>query len=243
MLSIIMHNTNDFAQTLMRIKQWPVNERPREKLLNQGSEALSDSELLAVFIGTGSKYKNAVEMARELIAQQGSLTKVLALRQRQFCSIPHMGPAIYAKIHTALEIGRRYCRASLDQQDVLSSPEQTKQYLASQLMGLDYETFGCLFLNTRNELIAFDQLFTGTVDHAYVYPREVIKKALEHQCSGVILAHNHPSGSSEPSQSDCDLTKKLQNALSCVELRLLDHIIVSRRGILSFAERGWLEPG
>jgi DNA repair protein RadC len=205
-----------------------------------GSQALTDSELLAIFIGTGSKDKNAVEIARELIAQQGSLIKTLDLQQRQFCRIPHMGPAIYAKLQAALAIGRRYCRASLDGQDVLSNPEQTKQYLASQLMGLDHEAFGCLFLNTRNELIAFEKLFTGTVDHAHVYPREVIKKALEYRCSGVILAHNHPSGNSNPSQSDCDLTQQLQHALSYVELRLLDHIIVSRRDILSFAEKGLL---
>ena len=222
----------------MPITDWPVNERPREKLLQRGAGSLSDAELLAIFLRSGRRGKTAVDVARELLQECGSLRALLGLDADQFCRRAGLGPAKYAFLQAALEISRRHLAESLDRQHELTSPDDTRRYLLARLRDRHFEVFCCLYLDNRHRVIAFEELFRGTIDGASVYPREVVRHVLQHNAAAVIFAHNHPSGVAEPSTADKSLTRRLTDALSLIDVRVLDHLIVGDGQVTSFAERG-----
>jgi DNA repair protein RadC len=222
----------------MPLTDWPVNERPREKLLTRGAAALSDAELLAIFLRVGVPGRNAVDMARDLLTRFGSLSGLFAAGERELCGIHGMGKAKYVQLQATLEIAQRTLCEELRLGDTLRSPDTVSNYLQLALGGKHQEVFLVLFLDTQNRLIAAEELFRGTLNHASVYPREVVKRALAHNAAAVILAHNHPSGIAEPSQSDQQLTAALKQALALVDVRVLDHFVVAAAECLSFAERG-----
>jgi len=224
----------------MAITDWPEDERPREKLFKRGSAALSDAELLAIFLGSGVRGSSAVDVARGLLGTWGGLQGLLDADGRRVMTAPGIGPARYALLQAALELGRRYLESRLDRGPVMDSPEATARYLASHLRGRPREVFACLFLDNRHRLIAYEELFMGTLDGASVHPREVVKRVLEHNAAAVILAHNHPSGVAEPSRADEAITRRLKAALELVDIRLLDHFVVGDGAPVSFAQRGLL---
>lgn len=224
----------------MRITEWPVAERPREKLLQKGAHALSDAELLALFLRTGRRGATAVDVARDLLARFGGLRPLLDSEQGALCGAPGVGPAKAVQILAALELGRRYLESTLQREAVLSSPEQTRLFLKARLRPHAHEVFACLFLDNRHRVIRFEELFGGTIDGASVYPREVVKRALHHNAAAVIFAHNHPSGVAEPSPADRAITQRLREALGLVDVRVLDHLVVGDGEVVSFAERGLL---
>jgi DNA repair protein RadC len=223
----------------MTITDWPVEERPREKLLSRGADALSDAELLAIFLRTGVRGRTAVDLARELLAGFGGLKHLLSASETEFCQQHGLGRAKYAQLQAVLEMARRHLMESLQRGDALCSPQQTRHYLSAQLQGCAQEVFACLFLDNRNRVISFDKMFYGTIDGASVYPREVVKLALKKNAAAVIFAHNHPSGIAEPSGADEHITRKLKEALALVDIRVLDHLIIGDT-VVSFAERGLL---
>ena len=224
----------------MGISDWPAAERPREKLLARGAGALSDAELLAIFLRVGVRGASAVDLARQLLSEYESLGALLAADQQTFCATRGLGVAKFAQLQAVMEMARRHATETLAEVDVLSAPEATRRYLTLKLAHVPHEVFACVFLNTRNHVIAFEELFRGTIDGAAVYPREVVKAALRHNAAAVILAHNHPSGVAEPSTADKQLTTRLCDALSLVDVRVLDHIVVGDGESVSFANRGLL---
>ena len=225
----------------MAITDWPEDERPRERLLAQGAAALSDAELLALFLRVGVKGQSAVDLARTLIGQFGSLNRLFAASLAEFSAIPGMGPAKYAQLQAVLEMSRRALAEAMKQDSLLNTPDTVRDYLRLHLAGLRHEVFFALWLDAQNRLIAAEELFRGTLTQASVYPREVVKKALAHNAAAVVLAHNHPSGVAEPSSADSQLTRELKQALALVDVRVLDHFIVAGTASpLSFAERGLL---
>ena len=224
----------------MKISEWPADERPREKLIEHGAQALSDAELLAIFLRTGTAGRTAVDLARDLLAEYGSLRSLFALDSLQFRQIRGLGPAKFAQLHAGLEMGRRYLRQELAGRTVFDSPVKTRNFLISQLHGKENESFACLFLDTRHHIIRFEELYQGTIDHAHVYPRVIIKRALGCNAAALILVHNHPSGVIQPSQADKSLTKRLKDLLNLVDIRILDHFIVADGQSFSFAEHGLL---
>ena len=225
----------------MAITDWPEDERPRERLLAQGAAALSDAELLALFLRVGVKGQSAVDLARTLIGHFGSLNRLFAASLAEFSAIPGMGPAKYAQLQAVLEMSRRALAEAMKQDSLLNTPDTVRDYLRLHLAGLRHEVFFALWLDAQNRLIAAEELFRGTLTQASVYPREVVKKALAHNAAAVVLAHNHPSGVAEPSAVDGHLTRELKQALALIEVRVLDHFIVAGTSRpLSFAERGLL---
>ncbi len=222
----------------MSIANWPEAERPREKLLALGPRALSDAELLAIFLRIGCAGKSAVDLARELLQQYGGLRPLLESSQAEFCQGIGLGNAKYAQLQAVLEMARRHLSASMKAGDLLTSPELVRQYLSAQLRHQLHEVFAVLFLDNQNRLIAYEELFFGTIDGASVYPREVVRRAMKHNAAALILAHNHPSGIAEPSQADQRITKRLQAALELIDVRVLDHMVVGDAEVISFAERG-----
>lgn len=222
----------------MAITDWPAAERPREKLLLQGVAALSDAELLAIFLRVGRPGQTAVDLARELLSDFGGLRALLEADLNRFCARQGLGPAKFAQLQAVLEMGRRHLGERLQRGDAFASPEDTRQFLQARLRGYASEVFSCLFLDNRNRLIAFEELFRGTIDAASVYPREVVRQALERNAAALIVAHNHPSGVAEPSHADAQLTRRLQEALGLVDIRLLDHFVVGDGEVVSLAERG-----
>lgn len=224
----------------MSIADWPEAERPREKLLNLGPKALSDAELLAIFLRTGCAGKSAVDLARELLQEYGGLRPLLESSQADFCKGLGLGAAKYAQLQAVLEMARRHLSASMKEGDMLTSPDLVRRYLSAQLRHQPHEIFAALFLDNQNRLIAYDELFFGTIDGASVYPREVVKKAMARNAAAVIFAHNHPSGVAEPSQADKHITDRLQSALDLVGVRVIDHMVVGDKEVVSFAERGLL---
>jgi DNA repair protein RadC len=223
---------------LMTQHGWPSSERPRERLLEAGPQALSDGELLAILLGTGVRGQPVAELARRLLAEWGSLTALLGSAPAELARARGLGPARVARLLASLELGRRYLGAPVEPRSALAAPADAARFLKAKLLDLPHEVFCCLFLDTRHRLIRYEELFRGTIDGATVYPREVVKRALAHNASAVILGHNHPSGVSEPSEADRSITLKLAKALALVEIRLLDHVVVSRGGHVSLAERG-----
>jgi len=222
----------------MAITDWPADERPREKLLKQGAASLSDAELLAIFLRTGVKGKTAVDLARSLLSEFGNLRSILKADLNAFCQGEGLGPAKYTQLQAVLEMSRRHLQEKLEKGDILSSPKDTQQFLHACLANYNHEVFAAVFLDNRHQIITFKELFNGTLDGASVYPREVVKLALQLNAAAIIFAHNHPSGISAPSQADKQITQKLKDALALVEVRVLDHFIVGDDGGYSFAEHG-----
>jgi DNA repair protein RadC len=224
----------------MAITDWPQQERPREKMLERGGAALSDSELLAIFLRTGVQGKSAVELARDILTRFDGLRGAMEATPAQFAQVHGMGPAKWAQLQACLELGRRYLEATLDRNEVFTSPALTRRFLQARLRAYHHEVFACLFLDNQNRLIRFEELFSGTIDGASVYPREVVKRVLALNAAAVIFAHNHPSGVAEPSQADRHITQRLQSALDLVDVRVLDHFVVGDGEVVSMAERGLL---
>lgn len=224
----------------MAITDWPEGERPREKLLARGAAALSDAELLAIFLRVGVTGKSAVDLARDLLAHFGGLTRLFAADRAAFSAFPGMGPAKFAQLQAVLEMSRRALSEEMRAGDALNSPGAVRDWLRLKLSGLPHEVFLAVFLDAQNRVIEAEELFRGTLTQTSVYPREIVKRALARNAAGVILAHNHPSGVEEPSQADRWLTDQLKSALGLVDVRVLDHFIVAGGAGLSFAERGWL---
>ena len=221
----------------MSIQDWPELERPREKLLALGAPRLSDAELLAIFLRTGIAGKSAVDLARELLADFGSLRALLTCDRRAFCARKGLGDAKYAQLQAVLEMARRHLAENLARPDALTSPQAARAYLQAQLRDREHEVFACLMLDNRHRVIAFRELFQGGIDGASVYPRVVVKQALADNAAAVILAHNHPSGVAEPSQSDIAITRRLKEALALVDIRVLDHLVIGDE-VVCFSERG-----
>lgn len=224
----------------MAISDWPAQERPRERLLSQGASALSDAELLAIFLRTGVSGKSAVDLARDLLRRFGSLAALSHARREAFCVLPGLGAAKYAQLQAVMEMARRALKEQVMQTNALTSPQAVRDYLRLQLMGREYEVFVAVFLDTQNRALAVEELFRGSLKETSVYPREVVKRALAHNAGGVIFAHNHPSGVAEPSHADEAITRTLKQALALIDVRVLDHFIVATGEGVSFAERGIL---
>lgn len=224
----------------MPIRHWPPSERPREKLLERGAQALSDGELLALFLGSGNRGRSAVDLARALLADFGSIRGILGADRSVCLQKAGMGPARYALLQASLELARRHLLEALRLRPALHGPEATRQFLQAQLRDRPYEVFCCLFLDSRHRLIAFEELFRGTLDGAGVHPREVLRQTLFHNAAALILAHNHPSGMLEPSAADEMITRRLREALALVDVRVLDHLIVGDGQCFSFQEHGLL---
>jgi len=224
----------------MAITDWPENERPREKLLTHGACALSDAELLAIFLRTGIQGQSAVDMGRGLITQFGSLNRLFSASKMDFCAIRGMGSAKYAQLQAVLEMSRRALAETMRHGDAMKSPGAVRDFLRLNLASREHEVFCAVFLDTQHRVLAVEELFRGTLSQASVYPREVVKRALAHNAAALILAHNHPSGVAEPSMADQNLTSALKNALALVDIRVLDHFVITQDLVLSFAERGLL---
>lgn len=223
----------------MSIRQWPESERPREKLLARGSAALSDAELLAVLLGSGVRGKDAITLGRELLMQAGSLSALLG-RPDQHIRLTGLGPAKRARMAAALELARRSLAEKLNDRALLANPRDSGEFLSARLRHLPYEVFACLYLDSRHRVLAFDELFRGTVDSASVHPREVVRACLQHNAAAVIVAHNHPSGEAEPSPADQAITRELSQALRLIDVRLLDHLIIGDGEPVSMLARGLL---
>lgn len=224
----------------MSIKDWPAEDRPREKLLKLGPQALSETELIAIFLRTGTQGHSALDVARNLLSRFGSLRSLLTADKQALCAAPGMGEARYATLQAVLELARRHFRELMNSGPVLANPQATKDFLHVRLRDLPHEVFCCLYLDNRHRVIAFEELFRGTIDGASVHAREVVKRALAHNAAAIILAHNHPSGVAEPSQADEMITRRLKAALDLVDIRLLDHLVVGDSRCESLAERGLL---
>lgn len=225
----------------MAITDWPEDERPREKLLARGASALSDAELLAVFLRVGMRGKSAVDLARELLARFGSLTRLCAAPAAEFAAVPGMGTAKYAQLQAVMELARRALGEEMADRPLLDAPRAVRDWLRLKIGPLPHEVFMVLLLDARNGLIEAVELFRGTLTQTSVYPREVVKLALAHNAGAVIFAHNHPSGAREPSTADETLTRNLKHALDLVDVRVLDHFVVTAHAEpVSFAERGLL---
>ncbi|MEY2633508.1 MAG: hypothetical protein RIR00_2162 [Pseudomonadota bacterium] len=226
----------------MSISDWPESERPRERLLRLGASALSDAELLAIYLRVGIRGKSAVDLARELLARfDGQLARLAEAPLASLATVPGIGEAKAAQLKASFELARRALSQELMQRDNFSAPEQVRRWLRLRLAGLAHETFLALWLDSQNRLIAHEELFRGTLNQTGVYPREVVKSALAHNAAAVIFAHNHPSGVHEPSSADQIITERLQKSLDLIDVKVHDHFIVAGPGEpLSFAERGLL---
>ena len=224
----------------MAIRDWPADTRPREKLLRQGVAALTDAELVAVFLRTGVKGKSAVDLGRELLDRFGGLRGLCRADKKAACAAPGVGEAKYALLQAVMEMARRTMHEDMQSGDALTSPDAVRAYLRMLLHGKEYEVFCCVFLDAQNRVLAVEELFRGTLTQTSVYPREIVKRALAHNAGAVILAHNHPSGVAEPSTADRQLTRHLAEALALVDIRVLDHFIVAGASSLSFKEAGQL---
>ena len=224
----------------MPISDWPLLQRPRERLIKEGPQALSDAELLAVFLRVGVTGKSAVDLARETITHFGSLSRLFGVSLTDFAQVKGLGPAKFAQLQAVFELARRALGEELQAGVLLNAPKAVKDYLQLMLGHKDHEAFLVLFLDAQNRLLAAEEMFRGTLTRASVYPREVVKAALTHNAAGVILAHNHPSGVAEPSMADDTLTQALQAALTLIDVRVLDHFVIAGCHVYSFAEHGRL---
>lgn len=225
----------------MNIREWPADERPREKLLQRGAAVLSDAELLAVLLGSGVAGRNVLDLSRGLLMRFGGLRQFLEADRDAVLREPGLGLVKYAQLQALLEIGRRYLDESISREAVLENPASVRRYLKSRLRHEASEVFGCLFLDTKHRPLAFEVLFRGTINQASVYPREVVRRSLLHNAAALILCHNHPSGHSEPSEDDVHMTLVLKRALALIDVRVLDHVIVGDGEPLSMIEQGWFE--
>ncbi|MGF1680915.1 RadC family protein [Photobacterium minamisatsumaniensis] len=224
----------------MSLKLLPAASRPREKLLERGAGALSDAELLAIFLRTGITGMNAIELATYLLNEFGSLRALLGADKEAFCQHRGLGPAKFVQLQAVMEMSERHFAEIIKKGDALTSPESTRKYLSRILRDRHREAFFVLFLDNQHRVLSGEVLFEGTIDSASVYPREVVKRSLELNAAALILAHNHPSGVAEPSQADRRITRRISDALALVDIRVLDHFVVGDGEITSFAEQGWL---
>jgi len=222
----------------MAITDWPLQERPRERLLALGAASLADAELLAILLRTGVRGKSAVDVARELLGRFGSVSALLEAGSGSLADTPGLGTAKLAQLLAALELARRALKEDISSRDALSSPQAVRDYLRLSLAGRAHEVFLVLSLDAQHRVVAAEELFRGTLTQTSVYPREVVKYALKHNAAAVIFAHNHPSGVAEPSHADEILTRSLKAALALVDIQVLDHFIVAGTRTMSFAERG-----
>lgn len=224
----------------MSIKDWPDSMRPREKLIAQGAKALSDAELLAIFLRTGVKGCSAVELAQRLLVNFNGLSGLLKASQREFCHELGLGPAKYVQLQAVLEITRRHYQHQLSAPITLTNSSATADYLTAQLRDLSYETFMVLYLDNQHRLICAQELFRGTINAANVYPREVVREVIKYNAAAIILSHNHPSGIAEPSDADRRITSRIKEALSLIDVTVLDHFIIGSNTPYSFADHGLL---
>ena len=224
----------------MTITEWPADDRPREKLIAKGAEALSDAELVGILFRTGIKGRSAVDLARTVLVQCGSVSALLCADRGAFQLIPGLGDAKYAQVQAVLELSRRALRETLDRGTALSSPQAVRDYLRLKLQGKPHEVFAAVFLDAQNRVLAVEELFRGTLTQTSVFPREIVKRALHHNAAAIIFAHNHPSGVAEPSRADEALTQTLKHTLALVDVKVLDHFVVGGDSAMSFAERGLL---
>ncbi|MCD9088716.1 DNA repair protein RadC [Stenotrophomonas sp. SY1] len=224
----------------MHIRDWPRAERPREKMLSRGAGALSDAELLAIFLGSGLPGRDAVQTARELLHDHGPLRVLLDRDAAALAKLPGLGPARACALRAALELGQRHLAADLERGAALTDPDSAGRYFAQRLRHRPQEVFAALFLDNRHRVLAFEELFTGTVDSAEVHPRELLRRALAHNAAAVIVGHNHPSGNREPSAADRAITARLRQALELMDVRLLDHFVIGDGPPVSLAARGWV---
>ena len=222
----------------MMLSAWPTGERPRERLLAGGAAGLSDAELISLVLHTGSRRQSAVDLARALLTEFRGLANLLAADCQELQRSQGVGAAKAARVGVFRELSHRHLAAPLAQLDVLESSAATRDYLRARYRNCSREIFSCLFLNSQHHVVKLEELFTGTLDGAAVYPREVVKRALHHNAAAVILAHNHPSGVAEPSQADIRITRRLKQALGTVEVRVLDHLVIGHAQVVSLAERG-----
>ncbi|WP_299084993.1 DNA repair protein RadC [uncultured Paraglaciecola sp.] len=222
----------------MKITEWPKQERPREKLLANGAATLSDSELLAIFLRTGIKGSSAIDLARNLLTEFGSLRGLLGASQHDFCQTKGLGQAKFAQLQASLEMSQRYMAEALDKTNAFNSAQQTQAYLIAKLRDQPHEVFAMLLLDSQHRLIKYRPMFYGTIDSASVYPRVLVQQALVDNAAAVILAHNHPSGIAEPSQADKGITKRIVDAFNLMDIKVLDHIVIGDGVAVSFAQRG-----
>ncbi len=222
----------------MSITDWPLNERPRERLLANGAAALSDAELLAIFLRVGVTGKSAVDLARELISTFGTLNGLFAASPEALMAVHGMGEAKYVQLQAVLEMAKRALSEEIKRTDSLNSPQAVRDYLKMTLARLPHEVFIAVFLTVQHRVIAVEELFRGSLTQTSVYPREIVKRALAHNAGSVIFAHNHPSGDATPSQADQTLTKVLAEALALIDVHVIDHFIVAAGSTVSFAEHG-----
>ena len=211
-------------------------ERPREKLLVKGAKSLSDAELLAIFINSGTKSKTAIDLAYALLNRFGGIRNIFDADEKQICNSPGIGKAKYALLQASLEISRRYLEEQLVNKNIIDNPELAYLYLTSKLRGSEREIFACLFLNNQNRVIHYEELFYGTINNTTIYPREIVKVALQYNASSVIFAHNHPSGTSTPSPQDKHLTNALTKILHQLDIKVLDHIIIGNNSCVSLTK-------
>jgi DNA repair protein RadC len=224
----------------MKITDWPKQERPREKLLLKGAATLSDSELLAIFLRTGIKGYSALDLARKLLTEFGSLRRLLGASEHDFCQIKGLGQAKFAQLQASVEMSQRFMAETLIKTDAFSSVEQTQAYLMGKLRDQPHEVFAMLLLDSQHRLIKYRPMFYGTIDSATVYPRVLVQQALIDNAAAVILAHNHPSGIAEPSQADKSITKRVIAAFNLMDIKVLDHFVIGDGIAVSFAQRGLL---
>ena len=224
----------------MPITDWPEDERPRERLLKQGAAALSDAELLAIFLRVGMKGKSAVDLARELVSTFGGLNGLFSASREALCAVKGVGEAKYVQLQAVLEMAKRALNEDIKRTDALASPQAVRDYLRLTLSRLPHEVFVAVFLTAQNRVIEVEEVFRGTLTQTSVYPREIVKRALAHNAASIIFAHNHPSGEAHPSQADQALTKTLAEALALIDVQVLDHFIVAPGASLSFAEQGMM---
>lgn len=222
----------------MAISEWPDDERPREKLLARGAQALSEAELLAVILRTGVRGKSAVQVARDLIVRFAGLGNLLHAGADALQSSPGLGPAKAAQVIAVLALVKRALREQMRRSDTIDSPNAARDYLRLHLAPRDREVFVALYLDAQHRVIAIEELFAGTLTQTSVFPREVVRHALLHNCAAVIFAHNHPSGIAEPSRADELLTQTLKRALALVDVKVLDHVVIGAEAALSFSDRG-----
>lgn len=224
----------------MSINQWPKSDRPRERLLQYGSKTLSDAELLAIFLRTGTRGKTALDLARDLLNSYETVDKILEANLASFIKIKGLGTAKYCQLQATLELTRRYYESKIITSESFTNHNIAKDYLLTHFPHATHEVFACLLLDNKNRLLRFETLFTGTINHAQVYPRVVAQTCLKHNAAAIIFAHNHPSGHIQPSQSDIGITKKLIDTLMLIDVRVLDHFIVGQTDVYSMAEHGMI---
>lgn len=213
---------------------------PREKLLQFGVEALSDAELLALFLRTGTRNLPVLTLSQKLLNEFGSFYNLMNASHDEFCKKEGLGTAKYTQLKAVVELSHRYLKVKMTKENYLTSPTLTHHYLANRLMDKDREIFMVIFLDNQNHVINCEEMFVGTYNCVEVHPREVARKALQYNAAALILAHNHPSGLAEPSQADRALTKKIEQVCELIDVRVIDHLVIGKGEYVSFAERGWI---